>query len=693
MARGPGAKIAEPVGEAAGQEAAERRGPFAFWLAILLLATAWVYAPGAHHEFVNYDDSDYVTANPHVLSGLTWENLGWAFTTGHASNWHPLTWVTHQLDCAWFGKSPGGPHLVNLVYHLANTVLLFLTLVRFTGVRGRSLVVAGLFALHPLHVESVAWISERKDVLSAFFFFLTLLCYGKYVRILQRTQAQRPPGSLPAPVWFCASLVAYVLGLMSKPMLVTVPFLILVLDVWPLGRINLGGPGWKPCVPRLLWEKAPFLALSAASSVVTFLVQREGGAVSISLSMGARLANAAVSGVRYLGKMICPVDLSVLYPHPGFWPVWAVAGAVTVLGVISLGAIWSWRQRPYILTGWCWFLGMLVPVVGIIQVGIQSMADRYTYLPMIGLFVALVWGAGEALAKRETKPRAALLMSIVVLALCAGLARDQVRIWQNSETLFLRAVNATSNNYLAHNNLGYYYSGKGRIADAMDQYEKSLKINPHYEDALNNMGHALAGQHRHAEAIGYYEAALRVKSDHVEVRNNYGNSLSELGRVEEAIEQYEFVLAKNPRHPDANNNLGIALAMKGRVEEAVGHFRTAIDNKVDYASAHSNLGNALAALKKYDEATAQYKECLRLNPKDPQAQNNLANVLVEQGKLAEAAPHYEEAIRLVANNPEAHYNLGLLLRRLNRSEDAKRHLQEALRLRPGYAEARRALAQ
>jgi tetratricopeptide (TPR) repeat protein len=680
-----------PTGETALSVAEPSPGSLALWLGIILVITAWMYAPGRHHEFVNYDDPDYVTANSHVTTGLTWENVRWAFVTGHASNWHPLTWLTHQLDCTWFGTDPGPPHLVSLAYHLLNTVLLFFVLRNFTGAASRSLVVAGLFALHPLHVESVAWISERKDVLSACFFFLTLLGYQQYTRAMEPQNGQPRRGRSVA--WFLASLVAFMLGLMSKPMLVTVPFLLLLLDFWPLQRLNFNGPDWKLRLPRLVLEKLPFLVLSLASCVATFMVQREGGAVSVSLSLGARLANAVVACVRYLGKMLCPIDLSVLYPHPGHWPVWAVTLCALVVFGITAAAVWTGRKRPYFLAGWFWFLGMLVPVVGIIQVGIQSMADRYTYLPMIGLFVALVWGVADLLALHESKPRAAWALPIVTLLLCAWLGREQVGIWRNSETLFRRAVQATSGNYLAHNNLGFYYSEKGRISDAMVEYQKSLDINSQYPDALNNMGHTLAALRRHAEALPLYEAALRLQPHQVEVRNNYGNSLSDLGRIDEAIEQYHQVLEKAPLHADANNNLGIALAMKGQLQEAMAHFRTAITNKQNYAGAHSNLGNALAALHQLDEAVAQYQICLQLNPKDAQAHNNLANVLVEQGRAAEAVGHYEEAIRLRADNPEAHYNLGLSLRRLNRPQEARRHLEEALRLRPDYAEAKKALAQ
>ncbi len=696
MAPGHGSKRKQPTGVSAEFTVVRPWDRVGFWLGLILLVTAWMYGPGWHHDFVNYDDPDYVTANPHVTDGVTLEGVKWAFTTGHASNWHPITWISHQLDCTLFGTGSGGPHLVSLFWHLANTVLLFLAVRSLTGARWRSLAVAGLFALHPLHVESVAWVSERKDVLSAFFFFLTLLSYRTYLGSLQPAVCVGTGGAVVAGksrrwLWYMGALAAFALGLMSKPMLVTVPFLLILLDWWPLGRLGFEEPGWGRRVVWILFEKAPFLALSVGSSVVTFLVQREGGAVSMSLPLEARLGNAVVACVRYMAKMVWPVDLAVLYPHPGHWATWAVCGSLAVMLGISAVAAWCWRGRPWVLTGWCWFLGMLVPVVGIVQVGIQSMADRYTYLPMIGLFIAMAWGAGELSQRLGIGRRAVVAVAVVVMALCAGLGRRQVDVWGNSETLFRQTVTATRDNYLAYNNLGFYYSNQGRTEEALTEYRKSLAINPQYPDALNNMGHALAAQRRHAEAIPYYEAAIRVQPDQVEVRNNYGNSLSDLGRLDEAIEQYRFVIQRNSLHPDANNNLGIALAMKGNLEDAVGHFRTAIQNKKDYASAHSNLGNALAALKRPEAAVEQYRVCLRLNPKDPQAHNNLANVLVEQGKVADAVAEYEEAIRLQPDNPEAHCNLGLSLQRLNRGAEARQHFEEALRLRPGHPEARRAL--
>lgn len=677
---------------------------------LLALATLLAYNVVGRNEFVDYDDGDYVSANPHVESGLTWPNVVWAFTTGHASNWHPLTWLSHMLDYTLFGRNPGAQHLVNLAIHISNTILLFLLLRKMTGAHWRSAIVAALFALHPLHVESVAWLSERKDVLSTFFLFLTLGAYARAVGSPQPGAAAKGtldsgPGTwnLGLRSWdLIAALVFFALGLMSKPMLVTVPFLLLLLDYWPLNRFRFAGSGqrtvdWRQLL-RMVLEKAPFFALAAASSVVTFLVQRKGGAVSTALSLGQRVDNAVISYVRYLWKALWPEHLAVLYPHPGSWPypgdwpLWEVIGCGLVLAGLFALALWLGRSRPYIAVGWLWFFGGLVPVIGLVQVGIQAMADRYTYVPLVGIFAAVVWGAWDVASRLNWRREALGVVSVLVLSACGLLTMRQAAFWHDTESLFLHAVEVEPRNYLAYNNLGYFYANHGRPAEALENYRKSIEINPNYEDALNNMGHALAQQQRHAEAIPYYERALRIRPLHVEVNNNYGNALSELGRIDEAIVRYRIALEQKPDHADAHNNLGIALAMKGQLDEAVPHFRDAIRFKPGYASAHSNLGNALAVQQKWDEAIREYQECLRLNPDDPQAHNNLGNVLSQTGKLDDAIQQYTEALRLKSNNPEAHFNIGVALARQGKRDEARAHFQEALRQKPGYTEAQRQLA-
>jgi tetratricopeptide (TPR) repeat protein len=476
---------------------------------------------------------------------------------------------------------------------------------------------------------------------------------------------------------------------MSKPMLVTLPFVLLLLDYWPLRRFEPSTLNSQPSnLPCLVAEKVPFFLLAASSSVITFIVQRKGGAVSTSLSVGARVANALVSYIRYIGKTFWPVDLSILYPHPGRWPAWQVIASSMLLLAIFAAVLLLARRRPYLAVGWLWFCGMLMPTIGLVQVGIQSMADRYTYLPLIGLLIMLAWGANELLPQRPWRGQARALGGALVLAASALLTERQVQFWRDSEALFGHAVQVTRDNYLAYNNLGFYLSGKGRTAEAMQNYRQALDINPAYEDALNNLGYALAAQKKFAEAIPYYEAALQVRPNHAEVHNNLGNALSEMGRIDEAIQHYLVVLSQKPDHADAHNNLGIALAMKGLLDEAIPHFQAAIRFKPSYASAHSNLGNALAAQHKLDAAIQEYQEALQLKPDDAQAQNNLGNALAEKGNVEEAIVHYRKALRLNADNPEAHFNMALALLHQNDREDAVTHLTEALRLKPDYKEAR-----
>jgi tetratricopeptide (TPR) repeat protein len=660
----------------------------AFISLLLALATVIVFARVGGFEFVNYDDPDYVTSNSHIQNGLNLKSVIWALKSGHASNWHPLTWISHIVDWDLFGDKPRGHHLMSVALHIANTVLVFLVLNAMTGALWRSAMVAALFGLHPMHVESVAWVSERKDVLSGLFFLLTLWAYRQYSVSSPQSSRRNTEARWS---WYTGSLAFFALGLTSKPMLVTVPFVLLLLDYWPLGRSDR--IRWN-CWRKLLLEKIPFFALSAISSVITFQVQRKGGAVSTSLDLSGRIANAIVSYARYVGKLLWPENLSVLYPHPGHWGGSAIIGSTIFLIAALAAVIFLSRGRDYLLVGWLWFVGMLVPAIGLIQVGIQSMADRYSYLPSIGFFIVLVWGIAELAERAIRVPvRNVVLASVSALTLlvCSTLTVQQLSYWRNSKELFRRAAKVTRDNYLAYNNLGFYLWGKGKTQEAMENYQKSLEIKPDYEDALNNMGFALAGRKRHAEAIGYYERALRVKPDHAEVHNNLGNALAETGNIEDAIKHYEIVLKQVPEHADAHNNLGIALAMQGKLDEAMTHFRAAIRAKPGDAGAHSNLGNGLAAQHKLDEAIKEYEESLRLRPEDSQAENNLGNALAEQGKIDPAISHYVKSVKLSPDNPETRFNLGIALERRGDTVGATTNFAEALRLKPDYAAAQNEL--
>jgi len=691
-------------------------------LCLLLAVTTFVvYLPALRNDFVNYDDSDYVTANSHVQTGLTWENIKWAFTTGHASNWHPISWLSHMLDCQLFGQDAAMHHFVGVLFHVANTLLLFLLLRQITGAIWRSVIVAALFALHPLHVESVAWASERKDVLSALFFFLTLMAYGKYVSSVEgggeeKFEIRNPKSKTISKtekrkhstdriryiaLFYIFTVTLFALGLMSKPMLVTVPFVLLLLDFWPLRRVQLETLNLQRSrVLCLVLEKIPFVALSAASSVITFKVQQHGGAVSTTISLGARVANAVVSYVHYILDMFWPSHLSVLYPHPGTWATLQVAASAALLLIVTATVLFSVRKHPYLPFGWFWFLGMLVPAIGIIQVGIQCRADRYTYLPLVGLFVMLAWGVEELVQRFAVTPddstieplgrsSRAFVTGLCLLCVfgCAAITSRQIGYWRNSETLFRRAVQVTQKNYLAYNNLGFYLSNRGEVAEAMENYRKALGIKPDYEDAFNNLGYAFANQKKYPEAIAEYEAALRIRPNHAEVHNNLGNALADVGRVDEAIAHYMITLQQKPEHADAHNNLGVALSMKGRYAEAIDNFHAALRYKPRDASAHSNLGNAYAIQGKFDLAIPEYEEAIRLNPKDSQAHNNLANCLASQAKLDEAILHYNTALALKPNDPELHYNLGMAFVRQGKRQEALTHLSEAVRLKPDYVQA------
>ncbi len=622
-------------------------------------------------DFVNYDDPAYVTSNPDTLHGLTSAGVVWAFETGAASNWHPLTWLSHMADIQFYGLKPAGHHLTSLLLHAANAVLLFLILNAMTGALWRSAVVAAIFALHPLRVESVVWISERKDVLSTLFWMLTVWTYFKYQNSKSRN-------------YYAAAVVCFACGLMAKPMLVTLPFVLLLLDYWPLRREMRWG---------LVFEKIPFFILAAASSVVTFVVQRRGGAVSplTGLPLAARIGNAFISYVRYLAKFFWPARLSVLYPHPGHWPVWQVACAALLLAAITAGVIWRGARRT--VPG-----RRLVLVFG--DAGARDWAGAGGNSVDGGplqLF-AIGWnfnhgrlGSIGLLARRsEGKWILGMAGGLAIMA-CMVLTPIQVQYWHDSDALFEHAIDVTKNNYLAYNNLGYFLSNRGEAEQAMLYYKSALQINPNYDEAHNNLGFALAQLGRYQEATNEYIKALSINPRLTEAHNNLGNALGNLGFNDAAIHNAQVALEEDPRHADAHNNYGIALAMSGHLDEAIAQFRLAVLYKENYASAHSDLGNALALKGDLAGAIQEYQACLRINSKDPQAHNNLANVLAQQGKLDDAAAQYRTALELKPENPEAHFNFGCCLVRQGRRAEAAEQFHAALAQRPNYPAAQQQL--
>ena len=515
---------------------------------LLIAATLAVFWRTLDNNFINYDDDNYVTANQHVQAGLTGESISWAFTSTVENNWHPLTWISHILDWQRYGQNPMGHHLTNLLFHIATVLLLFVVLYWMTKRVWRSAFVAALFAIHPLHVESVAWVAERKDVLSTFFWLLTMLAYVWYV---ERPKARR----------YILVVALFALGLMAKPMLVTLPFALLLLDYWPLKRLLAGRRhSWR----GLILEKSPLFALSAASSVVTYFVQK--GAVSSFdvLPLWMRVENAAVSYVTYIIKAIRPDNLAVIYPYPRHGlPIWEVVGAALLLVAISVVVLRCARRLPYLSVGWFWYLGTLVPVIGIVQVGLQAMADRYTYVPLIGIFIIIAWGVPDLLRSRGLSQSGyvAVPAAIIIIGALTAATWKQVGYWRDSVTLFKHALACTKDNYVAHSNLA-----------------AALVRRPGELD----------------KAIAHCHAALRIQPDSAEAHFNLGNALSRQGKPNDAIAQYREALRANPGDPEVHNNLGAALTAQGRTEEAIIHYKKALRIRPDCAETHNNLGNALS---------------------------------------------------------------------------------------------------
>jgi tetratricopeptide (TPR) repeat protein len=609
------------------------------WICLLLLAlTLAVYSQVRHFDFVNYDDPDYVTANSHVRAGLTAGGVAWAFTSYDAANWFPLTWLSHMTDSQLFGLQAGWCHLTNVWLHALAALLLFAVLRRMTGARWPSALVAFLFALHPLHVESVAWVAERKDVLSAFFWCLTLWCYARY--------AERP-----GAVRYLAVLVAFALGLMAKPMVVTLPFVLLLLDVWPLRRALR---------PALLREKAPLVALAAAVSLVTFLAQRHGNAVAPLAGMPAllRVENGLVSYVAYMVSMMWPSGLAVFYPYPASLSPVLVAAAGLALAGISLVAARQFNARPYLAVGWCWYLGTLAPVIGLVQVGGQARADRYTYLPMVGLSIMLAWGVEDLVARRPGARKAVIAAAVAACCACMAVTWRQLPCWTNSETLFRHALDVTSGNYLAHSNLATYYLGEQRNQEARDQAAEALRIKPHY----------------------------------VEAHVNLASALSRLGDAGDAEAEYRVALHREPDNAEAHSGLGAALALQQRTAEALAQFQTALRLKPEYADGHYNLGKVLAGGGRNREAAAEFAATLRLQPDNAEAHHSLGMALAAQGNMNQALEQFAAEAQLRPGDANAQYNMALALANMGRLDEAIGHFSAALRLRPDFEAARRSLA-
>jgi tetratricopeptide (TPR) repeat protein len=637
---------------------------------VLFCGTLLLFSRAVGHSFLDCDDPDYVTKNVHVQAGLTWAGVRWVFTSGAAANWFPLTWLSHMLDWQLFGNDPRGHHATNVLWHALSAVMAFLALRRLTGAFWTSAVSAALFAWHPLRVESVAWVAERKDVLSVFFGLLALWAYARYA---EESKVRGPKSK----VFYGLTLVTFALGLMCKPMLVTLPCLLLLLDWWPLKRFT---------IQRLVLEKIPFFLLTVASCIVTYRVQKAGNAVTESFGLGTRLANAVVSVACYLGKFFWPFNLAVGYPLPNHWPVTTVAGAALLVLAITGLALWQWRQRPWLLTGWFWFLGMLVPVIGIVQVGLQAMADRYTYLPMLGLQLALLWTLREV-ALHSTLRRFVPVAVALMLAGCAVRTWHQLGVWQNSNTLYKHALAVTKDNYLVHSYLATTLLNEGRFDEAGFHFRRAIEIKPDYAAARHRLGVALEKMGRTDEALATYLELLKIRPNYAAAHYNVGIILLNRNQPAEATVHFQAALRKNPGHDSAHVALGIAEAKLVRPLEAIAEYEQALILNPFNAEAFYNYANVLFALDRDQEALDYYEKALQLNPDFEEAHCNYANLLRKLGRPEEACAHYRRAIQLQPQNSGAYFGLGAALEDLGRTDEALANYRKAAELKPDYADA------
>jgi len=678
------------------------------WLPIaicfgLILTTAILYWPVRNHEFIALDDPDYVTSNPHARAGLTAANIKWAFTKSHSSNWHPLTWISHMVDCQFFGMDAGKHHLVNVGFHAANSALLFLLLYYMTGAIWRSGFVAALFAFHPLHIESVAWVAERKDMLSTFFFMLTLLAYARYVRgaaIPAGSAAvlggSTPPNSSPlgtplhtrhTAFFYILTLVLFALGLMSKAMLVTLPCVLLLMDFWPLGRFSLASfKDQKPVLIRLVVEKIPFFALSLGSCLMTIWAQGTGHSIATidQVPFGYRVLNSLISYPKYIGKMLKPTNLAILYPlgsQINFW--FAVIAAVLLIGC-TLIALWMAKKYPYAIVGWLWFLGTLVPVIGIMQVGSQAMADRYTYIPLIGLFFALAWVATDFVRSLQWGKVVVAVAGIAILGAAYADTTKQVPYWKSSRTLFEHVVQVNPQNFLALIALGNMASKEHDYQKGYEYLSSAVKAAPQCAAVYMGLAIAQDGLDQREAAEANYQIALQLEPYNPEIRYSYGGYLIQKGEPEKAEIELRKVLAQKPDMIETWINLIIALRNQGKVQEAAQECKALLKLDPTCDLAQLNLGDIMMQSGKMDEAIVHYREALRLNPKSQDAAAGLGLALVEKRDFPGATQQFESILKTEPKNAKAVDGLGYVLAMQGKCEEARPKFREALKLEPKY---------
>jgi protein O-mannosyl-transferase len=648
---------------------------------LLSLLVLGIYWKVQYHEFINYDDGRYIIENKHVKSGLSKENFIWAFTQVHSANWHPVTWLSHMLDSHFYGLNPNGHHLSSLGFHIANSLLLFLLLCRMTGEIWKSCFVASLFAFHPINIESVAWASERKSVLSTFFLLLTMWAYINYV---QKKNFAR----------YSIVLLFFILGLMSKPMLVTLPFVFLLLDYWPLNRFKISLSNTLPSTKvvshiknnllNLFFEKIPLLILVAGSCVITLIAQKSWGAV-VSLenvSLVSRISNALVSYLKYLEKMAWPTNFSIFYPYPenGF-VLWEVLMSGLVLITITFISIRLIKKAPYLVVGWFWYLGTLIPVIGLVQVGQQAMADRYAYVPLIGIFIIIAWGLPELLKNYLFRKKLLIFLTGIYFSILMTLCWTQLQYWKSSIKIFQHAINVTERKYPSfvgvYNNLGVVLISQMKFEEATVNLKKAVELQPNYPESYNNLGYALSELKRFSEADIQYKQAIRLKPDYAEAHNNLANSLSKKSSFNKAIIHYKKAIQYKPDFSEAHFNLGVTLNKSNHSEKAIPHLEEAIRLEPNFFQAHLTLGNILTLNNNFERAIYHLETTIKLNPNNAIAHNSLGSIFGQQKKFKKSITYFKTSLKINPFYKEAHQNLGIALAAMGFSKQSAHHLKIA----------------
>lgn len=642
---------------------------------ILIVLTLFAFRGTTSNKFLIMDDDAYVTGNTRVQAGITWDNVRWAFSTTYFGFYYPATWISHMLDCQIYGLQAGGHHLTSLLIHILNALLLLAALTRMTGYLWRSFFVAALFAVHPLHVESVAWVAERKDVLSTFFWFLCLFAYTRY--------AEKPSFKTYSLVF-----LSFLLGLLTKPMILTLPFTLLLLDYWPLRR----WPSAKASsLKGLVWEKLPLFALIPIFSIITYSVQENLGAMSTFglLPLSRRVANAFISYVAYLVKTLFPSGLTAYYPFPQegvSLGLGAVCGVV--LAALTVLFLLTGRERKYMTTGWLWYLGTLVPVIGLVQVGGQAMADRYTYVPLVGVFIIIVWTIADLSEKNKAARKVAVLSAVTALIVLSALSAVQVGYWRDDITVFKRMLAVTKENVFAHLNLGAVLVSQGKIDDGIREYNEAARIVPLSPEPCLGLGKAMVAGGRYSEAVRTYQDFMKTGSVNARILNDMGVALIKDKRLPEALESFNEAVRIDPGFGEARENLSMAMGQAGVPDEgALEKCRQAAHSDPRSATALSDLAAALAARGFRAEAIRNYESSLEIRPGSAKVLNELGLLLAKENRLPEAIDRFREAVKAEPGSYDARLNLGTALNFAGRFEDAAEQFTAAARIKPGSAEA------